>query len=369
MPHRILVVDDEPDLETLITQRFRKRIRAEEMTFSFASDGADALHKLESGAAADVVLSDINMPVMDGLTLLSKLHDAHPLIRSVIVSAYGDMPNIRTALNRGAFDFVTKPIDFQDLEITLDRAIQEALHQRQAAENRENLLKLGQEIFQREAERSALKKYLPPQVANLLLDSSGATQLQGVLQPITVMYADIRGFTAMSEDMDAREIVSLLNEFFTDMSAVILECNGTLDKFIGDCIMALFGAPVRTENAAQEGLDAAIRMQLEMGRLNQSRASRNLPTFSIGIGLHCGLAVVGNIGSVDRVQYTAIGDTVNVASRLVNFAGASQIIVSSDILASVPNFKGFEHLGEVELKGRNSKMNIFSAQWAENAVP
>ena len=120
-PHKILVVDDEPDLELLISQRFRKRIRANELDFAFAANGAEALEKLRADGQTEVVLTDINMPVMDGLTLLTRLHENHPMLRSVIVSAYGDMANIRTALNRGAYDFLTKPIDFQDLEITLDR--------------------------------------------------------------------------------------------------------------------------------------------------------------------------------------------------------------------------------------------------------
>lgn len=146
MPHKILVVDDEPDLEILITQRFRKRIRADLLSFQFASHGEEALARLQADDNIDVVLTDINMPVMDGLTLLSRLRETHPLLRSVIVSAYGDMPNIRTALNRGAFDFITKPIDFQDLEITLDRAIAESIERKQAAQDRDRLLGLSREL-------------------------------------------------------------------------------------------------------------------------------------------------------------------------------------------------------------------------------
>jgi adenylate cyclase len=146
------------------------------------------------------------------------------------------------------------------------------------------------------------------------------------------------------------------------MSGVIFRCNGTLDKFIGDCIMALFGAPVASDRAAQDALDAALGMQQALKVLNQSRVERNLRPFQIGIGLHCGLAVVGNIGSADRVQYTAIGDTVNVAARLVNKAGAGQIIVSEAIRASIPEFAGFDALGEVDLKGRASKMNIYAVR-------
>ena len=163
MPNRILVVDDEPDLETLITQRFRKRIRADLLSFQFASNGEEALAKLQADDLIDVVLTDINMPVMDGLTLLSRLREAHPLLRSVIVSAYGDMPNIRTALNRGAFDFITKPIDFQDLEITLDRAIAEAVERKQAAQNRDRLLGLSRELELARNIQSALVPHVFPQ--------------------------------------------------------------------------------------------------------------------------------------------------------------------------------------------------------------
>lgn len=146
MAYRILVVDDEPDLETLITQRFRKRIRSEELSFVFAGNGEEALAKLQTDFNPDVVLTDINMPVMDGLTLLSRLSEAHPVLRSVIVSAYDDMHNIRTALNRGAFDFVTKPIDFKDLEITLDKAIGDAVLRKQSIENRDRLVRLDREL-------------------------------------------------------------------------------------------------------------------------------------------------------------------------------------------------------------------------------
>jgi len=163
MPHRILVVDDEPDLEILITQKFRKRIRERDLDFVFAGNGQEALAKLESNGGMDVVLTDINMPVMDGLTLLSNLRQRHPMLRSVIVSAYGDMSNIRMALNRGAFDFVTKPIDFRDLEITLDKTIREAVAQKEAAADRERLLAIQKELdVAREIQESIVPREFPP---------------------------------------------------------------------------------------------------------------------------------------------------------------------------------------------------------------
>ncbi|MDX1429782.1 MAG: response regulator, partial [Rhodothermales bacterium] len=123
MTAKILVVDDEPDLEVLITHRFRRQIRDGEYSFLFAGDGEEALSVLENEPGVDLVLSDINMPRMDGLTLLRELQNADGELRAVIVSAYGDMSNIRTAMNLGAFDFVTKPIEFGDLEVTIRKTL------------------------------------------------------------------------------------------------------------------------------------------------------------------------------------------------------------------------------------------------------
>jgi two-component system sensor histidine kinase ChiS len=152
MPTHILVVDDDPDVPLLIRQAFRKQMQQKEFHFVFAQDGTEALEKLQAEKEIDCVFTDINMPVMDGLTLLSKLSEQYPILKAVIISAYGDMQNIRTAMNRGAFDFVTKPIDFQDLDITLAKTIREAAALKQAAKDREQLLALQQQELARERE-------------------------------------------------------------------------------------------------------------------------------------------------------------------------------------------------------------------------
>jgi adenylate cyclase len=132
--------------------------------------------------------------------------------------------------------------------------------------------------------------------------------------------------------------------------------------------MALFGAPIQSSQSVRDGLEAAIYMQRKMRETNETRLGRNAAPIQIGIGLHWGRAVVGNIGSGDRVQYTAIGDTVNVAARLTSKAAPSQIIVSADVRDALPDYSGFDALGEVELKGRAGKLNIFSVRWAEQTI-
>ncbi|MDE0604572.1 MAG: SpoIIE family protein phosphatase [bacterium] len=160
--YKILVVDDEPDLEPLILQRMRRQIRSNEYEFVFAQDGLDALEKLNADPTIDMVLSDINMPKMDGLTLLQQLPDVDPNLRAVIVSAYGDMDNIRTAMNRGAFDFVTKPIDFDDLKITISRTLEHLAEWREALSSRDQLVALQNELSIASQLQQSILPTIPP---------------------------------------------------------------------------------------------------------------------------------------------------------------------------------------------------------------
>jgi phosphoserine phosphatase RsbU/P len=164
MPPKILVVDDEPDLEVLIRQRFRKQIRDDELHFEFAQNGVQALQKLDEHQDISVILSDINMPEMDGLTLLEKVGERNnPGIKSVIISAYGDMENIRTAMNRGAFDFLTKPIDFADLERTVQKTMQQLEIIRHALKARDELVAVQRDLSTAtRIQQSLLPKTFPP---------------------------------------------------------------------------------------------------------------------------------------------------------------------------------------------------------------
>ena len=147
IPINILVVDDEPDVEHLILQKFRKKISAKEYEFTFARHGEEALEKLTNNGSINLILTDINMPVMDGLTLLTKISEIkNTVLRSIIISAYGDLENIRTAMNRGAYDFITKPIDLNDLEITVEKSLKEIETYKQALTSREKLIAIQQEL-------------------------------------------------------------------------------------------------------------------------------------------------------------------------------------------------------------------------------
>jgi phosphoserine phosphatase RsbU/P len=162
-PHQILVVDDEPDLELLVRQRFRRQIRDKEFEFLFSHDGEEALAALAGQPAIELMLSDISMPVMDGLTLLGKLGDSGKTLRAVVVSAYGDMSNILTAVKRGAIDFLIKPIDFEDLEITIRKTLDHVAQWKESIQTQERLIALKQELgVAARIQQSILPRIFPP---------------------------------------------------------------------------------------------------------------------------------------------------------------------------------------------------------------
>src|SRR5580700_8057916 len=189
MTARILVVDDEPDLEALIQQKFRHQIRDGAVSFLFAGDGVDALAVLKANRDVDMVVTDINMPRMDGLSLLQRLQENEEKLSTVIVSAYGDMANIRTAMNRGAFDFLTKPIDFFDLEATIAKTIRHVELLREARRR------------QAEAERAhaSLSRYFSPQVALRLAAKGGGDDMEVQWKDVGTIFTDIAGFTTLVE--------------------------------------------------------------------------------------------------------------------------------------------------------------------------
>src|SRR6476661_3037816 len=181
MTTRILVVDDEPDLEALVLQKFRHQIRDKSVSFTFAHDGVEALAALKANGDIDLVVTDINMPRMDGLSLLQKLQENEDNIMTVIVSAYGDMANIRTAMNRGAFDFLTKPIDFADLETTIAKTL------------RNRAITLSYQRRQQEAERARaqLARYFSPSLVDCLAAEADDIDLGAQRRDITSMFTDI----------------------------------------------------------------------------------------------------------------------------------------------------------------------------------
>ncbi len=340
---KILVVDDEVDLELLIKQKFRKKIRANEYEFVFAYNGVEALTKLKEEKDVDMVLSDINMPEMDGLTLLAHLKENVPLIKSVIVSAYGDMENIRTAMNRGAFDFITKPIDFGDLTITMEKTL-----------NHVEQLKSTLEAIR---ENNVLKMYVDESVLNFMGTYDYESRLKANEHiEATVMFIDICGFTAISEQASADVVVNMLNNYFDVMVPVIIENEGYVDKFIGDAILAVFRGEFSLDNA----VDAALAVR---SKINQLPISEFLPNYTpqVSIGIARGEMIRGNIGAISlkRLDYTVIGDTVNTAHRLQSIGQPNQIIIQERCRDKVKESFKCKEVGAFKLKNKEHAIKVF----------
>jgi adenylate cyclase len=304
-PVKILAVDDEPDFEALITQSFRRQIRAREFVFRFAHHGEEALQVLAQEPDIGLMLLDINMPVMDGLTLLAELRERQSEVRAIIVSAYGDMTNLRTAMNRGAFDFVTKPVDLSDLEITIRKTLADT----------EKLRQMDRLRVAAERARNNLSRYFSPNIVEMLAaqdEPLGAVRRQTV----AVLFVDIVGFTRMAEAMAPEAVVTLLRQFHERMTAQIFACGGTVEKYIGDAIFAVFGVPNSSPEDAVNALRCAEMMLQALERWNGERVVDGEAPLAIGIGLNYGAAVLGDVGSEHSMSFTVIGDTVNTASRL-----------------------------------------------------
>jgi class 3 adenylate cyclase/DNA-binding response OmpR family regulator len=341
---KILVVDDEQDLELLIRQKFRKKIREGVYEFVFAQNGFEALTQLASHPDIDVVLSDINMPEMDGLTLLTKLPDANPILTAVMVSAYSDMDNIRTAMNRGAFDFVCKPVNFEDLDITIEKTLQHVIE----------LKKTMQAI----KENNILRMYVDENVLNFMTHKEFENSLlSNETIEATVLFIDICGFTAITEHVAANTVVGMINKYFDVMVQEIIAQNGHIDKFMGDAVMAVF----RGEYHLDRAIDAALAVRDKMHEADEIQAGDKTFKPSVSIGINSGEMISGNIGSatLKRLDYTVIGDAVNLAQRLQTVAQANQIIVSADVYEQAKGSFALNKIGEVSLKNKLKPVEIY----------
>ncbi len=340
---KILVVDDETDLEILIKQKFRKKIREQAYEFVFAINGNDALEQLQAHPDVDVVLSDINMPEMDGLTLLSRLTEQHSILKSVIVSAYGDMENIRTAMNRGAFDFVTKPVNFEDLDLTIEKTI------KYVNQVRETLKAIK--------ENNILKMYVDETVLNFMDTREFETSLMAnETIEATVVFIDICGFTSISENEPPDMVVKLLNSYFDLMVKEIIDQDGFIDKFIGDAMMAVF----RGDHHLDRAIDVCLAIRNEIAKLPTISEHVNY-TPNVSIGINCGELVSGNIGSesLRRLDYTVIGDVVNTAQRLQSAAKPGQVVINEESYHKVKEHFKCQNIGEVNMKNKSVPLNIY----------
>ena len=207
--------------------------------------------------------------------------------------------------------------------------------------------------------KNTFKRYVSKQVVDELLDDDAKLNLGGEEREVTILFSDIRGFTSMSENMSPENVVSTLNEYFSDMIDIVFKYNGTLDKIIGDELMIVYGAPISAEDDTQRAVATAVEMQKQIIRLNKKRRKRKEIPISAGIGINRGIVVSGNIGSRDMMDYTVIGDTVNLGARLCSAAGAGEILVSSTVWKETPKHYSYKKLEPIKVKGKKNKVSVY----------
>src|SRR3984885_467880 len=277
-------------------------------------------------------------------------------ISTVIVSAYGDMANIRTAMNLGAFDFLTKPIDFLDLEATIAKTIRHVEVLREAQRR------------QAEAERAhaSLSRYFSPNLAERLASNADAVDLGGQRREIATLFTDIAGFTALVETLEPNVLGPLLNEYLSGMTELVFAHDGTVAKIVGDALHVLFGAPGDQPDHAARAVACALDLDQYAEQFRDRWQKKKIPLGVTRIGVHAGSAIVGNFGGDRFFDHTAYGDTINVAARLgaANKKLGTRICVSATVADKVACFRG-RPVGDLVLRGKTEALRAFEPLRAE----
>jgi adenylate cyclase len=343
----VLVVDDDPINRTLLA----KTLERDGHRVTTAEDGREAWQMLQR-EPFDVVLLDVLMPEMDGCEVLEHIaEDAHLRHLPVImISAIDELDTVVRCIELGAQDYLPKPFN----PVLLRARITAGLTKKRLHE------------LEKERVRDVFSRFIPEQVVDeVLRRTDDDLRLAGVRRMATVLFADLRGFTAFAQAMPADSVIDVLNEYLTEMSDAILDHGGTLVAYLGDGIMAVFGAPIEAGDHADRALDAAREMiGVRLPRFNRWLAESGLGDgFSMGIGLNSGPVMSGTVGSARRLEYAAVGDTTNTAARLEVATKAtphSTLIADStrESLRRPPDDLAFA--GELELRGKQAKIKAWT---------
>jgi adenylate cyclase len=347
----VLVVDDDPVNRSLLV----RGLEQDGHRHATAANGRQALEML-GAEAFDVVLLDIVMPEMDGYDVLAAI-EANPALRHIpviMISALEELQSVARCIEMGADDYLPKPFD----PVLLRARIHGSLTKKRLHD------------LERERVRQTFSRFVPePVVDEVLRRADDDLRLPGVRLDGTVMFSDLRAFTTFAETTPADEVIEVLNDYFIEMSDAILDSGGTLVAYMGDGIMAVFGAPIETDDHADRALSAARGMLHErLPRFNQ-RLTQRVPhhRFRMGIGVSSGPLMSGTVGSSRRLEYTAIGDTANTASRLEAMTKEMphSILISEStrqVLKQVPDDLVF--VDEVEVRGKRAKIRLWTLDGA-----
>jgi adenylate cyclase len=350
----ILVVDDNEDNRDMLARRLRRQ----GYEVQTAGGGRAALTALAVGPV-DLVLLDVMMPDLDGYAVLERLK-ADPALRDIpvlMISALDELDSVVRCIQLGAEDYLGKPFDPVLLQARVGACLEKKrLHDQEARQRRE-LAALNQTLERRVAEQVAqlerlgrLKRFFSPQLAELIVAGGAADPLAPHRREVTVVFVDLRGFTAFAESAEPEELMGVLREYHAEMGRLILAHEGTLERFTGDGMMVFFNDPVEVPDPAPRAIRMAVAMRDRSAGL-AARWHKRGWDLALGVGIAQGYATIGAIGFEGRLDYGAIGTVTNLAARLCGEAGGGQILISARVAAAVEGMIDAESVGPLALKG------------------
>jgi len=346
---RILVVDDNDSNRNLLAHQLRRQGH----DISTSPSGRQALEMIRE-AAPDLILLDLFMPDMNGFDVLREMHKDEVLraVPVIIITGLSDKEAAVKCIEAGAFDLLIKPVSPALLDARVSFCLErKAWHDKEQA-------------YQQELEKSytfirkVFGRYLSDEVVQQILESDEGMQMGGGKQQVTIMMTDIRGFSMLSQELDPQDCVKMLNNYFGVMTPLIQKYDGVIDEFLGDAILAIFGAPVKSDEHAQQAVACALEMQQAMVEVNHNNLEWGLPTIEMGIAVNTGEVVVGNIGSETRSKYGVVGHHVNLTARIESFTVGGQVMASEYTVAELDAEVTVAHSMKVEAKGIKEPVRI-----------
>lgn len=346
---KILIVDDVPKNIQVLGSILMK----ENYNISFAYNGNDAI-KLASDNELDLILLDVMMPGIDGFETCKQLKNSPDTkdIPIIFMTALSETTDKVKGLQTGAVDYVTKPYEAEEVLARVKTHLMIRKLQKDLAERIKDLEVRNKFI------RRTFGQYLSDDIVHNLLQSD-SIQVGGEIRTITILMSDLRGFSSISERLSAVDIVTMLNNYLSKMTDIILKYEGTIDEFIGDAILVLFGAPVWKSDHADKAAACAIEMQNAMEKLNEENRKLSFPELQMGIGINTGEVVVGNIGSLKRAKYGVVGRNVNITSRIQSYTVGNQILISENTFNCISENATIKKSFKVNPKGVKEPIALY----------
>jgi len=354
----VLLVDDQSFIGKMVDNMLKTE---EDIEFHFCSDATMAINMVNR-IQPTIILQDLTMPDVSGLDMvqmyrLNKNTRKTPLI---VLSGHEDPVIKAKAFELGASDYIVKPPDKIELLARIRHHSKSYIHRLQRDEAYKRVAEQRSEL---EVKNQFIKKifgrYLSDEIVSSILETPDGLKLGGEKRKVSIMMTDLRGFTAMSERLAPEDVLSMINMYLETMTDIILEYGGTIDEFIGDAILVIFGAPVSEKNDAEKAIACALEMQLAMKSVNERNKEHGLPEIEMGIGINTGEVIVGNIGSIKRSKYGVIGSQVNLTSRIESFTIGGQILVSQSTIDEHKDILRIDDTMEIIPKGVKEPISIY----------